>query len=202
MKYRKTWLKSSDKKEFYEYTFVMNNIYYIEFVKSHINFIKKNYFNYIECTNFNKLKKYLFYCELFHHAISTHHYYHIKNNGKKFKPILNLYYDMFELIKNYVDNMSHIFVDNNVLVCQHNMMGEIDLINNFNEIVELKVAQQINLKYILQVLMYNIMYNCDKNDYRLNFINFMRGEEIMINMCIKNEDKDKLIKIFQEYSYN
>ena len=39
----------------------------------------------MECYNFKSLKKLQFFCEVFMHSIRSHHYYHIDNNGKKFK---------------------------------------------------------------------------------------------------------------------
>lgn len=192
-------------KPFDEYTAFIDNQYYYDIIDSCLdkitNFYKK-YKKYDKIEDFNKLKKIQFYCEVFHHALSTQHYYHIKNNGEKFKSLLYLYDDMFEQIKNYVLNMSHNFVENNKVIENFNMIGEIDIINDQNELYEIKVTQQINLKHILQLLMYNIMYDYDKENYKLNFINFMKGEEVIININLDKENKDNLIKIFQEYCYN
>jgi hypothetical protein len=198
----------SNLKPFDKYTFILNNKYYIEFVKTHLNDITTFYNKYKSCNDFKKLKKLQFYCEIFHHAVSTQHYYHIRNKGNKFKSILKKYHDMFEQIKNYVNNMTHHFVKNNVLIENFNIIGEIDLINDNDELFEIKVAQDINLKYILQLLMYNILYNYDncanKNteNYKLNFINFLKGEEITINLNLSLENRNKLIEIFQTYSWN
>jgi thymidine kinase len=207
-----TLIKSRNKnnlQEFEKYSFVLNNEYYKQFVKSNITHIQKFYKKYRECTDFNKLKKLQFYCEVFTHAIQTQHYYHIQNRGIKFKPILLKYFDMFEQMKNFVDKMTHIFIEHNKYIENYNLIGEIDLISDKFELFEIKAAQDINLKYILQLLMYNIMnekinYNkLDKNiinNYKLNFINFLKGEEIIININLTNENKEKIIKLFQQYS--
>jgi hypothetical protein len=207
-----TLIKSRNKnnlQEFEKYSFVLNNEYYKQFVKSNITHIQKFYKKYRECTDFNKLKKLQFYCEVFTHAIQTQHYYHIQNRGIKFKPILLKYFDMFEQMKNFVDKMTHIFIEHNTYIENYNLIGEIDLISDKFELFEIKAAQDINLKYILQLLMYNIMnekinYNkLDKNiinNYKLNFINFLKGEEIIININLTNENKEKIIKLFQQYS--
>lgn len=187
--------------EFCNYSFVLNNEYYIQFVKSNIDYIKKFYKKYRECKDYNKLKKLLFYCEVFHHAIQTQHYYHIQNRGLKFKTMLIKYSDMFDQIKNYVDVMPHIFIEHNIYIEKHNLSGEIDLITIDNKIYEIKASQDINLKYILQVLMYNIMTE-HKEIYTLNFINFMKGEEVKVEIKLSHEQLERIIYIFQTYSWN
>jgi hypothetical protein len=187
--------------EFCNYSFVLNNEYYIQFVKSNLNYIRKFYKKYKECDDFNKLKKLLFYCEVFHHAIQTQHYYHIQNRGTKFKYILLKYSDMFNQMKNYVDNMQHIFVEHNIYIEKYNLSGEIDVITDDDKLYEIKAAQDINLKYILQLLMYNIMTE-QKDTYILNFINFLKGEEVKIELNISYENLEKIINIFQTYSWN
>ena len=187
--------------EFCNYSFVLNNEYYIQFVKSNLNYIRKFYKKYKECNDYNKLKKLLFYCEVFHHAIQTQHYYHIHNRGTKFKSMLIKYSDMFDQMKNYVDNMQHIFVEHNIYVEKYNLSGEIDLITDDNRLYEIKAAQDINLKYILQLLMYNIMTE-HKETYTLNFINFLKGEEVKIELNISTEQIERIIHIFQTYSWN
>jgi ATP-dependent exoDNAse (exonuclease V) beta subunit len=204
-----TLIKNRNKnnlQEFDKYSFVLNNQYYKQFVKSNIEHIRKFYKKYSECTDFNKLKKLQFYCEVFTHAIQTQHYYHIQNRGIKFKQILLKYFDMFEQMKLYVDNMQHNFIEHNTYIENYNLSGEIDLISDKNELFEIKAAQDINLKYILQLLMYNIinnkLENVIENNYRLNFINFLKGEEVIVNLNINNENKENLIKLFQQYSWN
>ena len=188
--------------EFNEYSFVIRNKYYLEFVQSNIESIKKNYIKYKECkeyNDFNKLKKLQFYCEIFQHSIQTQHYYHIANKGSKFKNILALYNDMFNEIKNFVDQMDMKFVIFNEYIDNYNLIGEIDLIDSNDELWEIKVAQDINLKYILQLLMYNIMKE-KKTDYKLNFLNFLKGEKIIINLNLDNDKVNYLIDTFQKYS--
>ena len=198
MKYKN---KSSGHK-FEEYTFVLNNEYYIEFVKSHIESIKKFYDKYKNCKNTYKLRKLLFYCEVFHHALSTQHYYHIKNKGDKFKSVLIKYSDMFREIDEFVKSTDFNFISNNKYIENYNIIGEIDLIDNSNELWEIKVVKDINLKHILQLLIYNIMNekNEKNEEYRLNFFNFAKGEKIEINIKINLENINKIIGLFQTYS--
>ena len=184
--------------KFNDYTFVLNNEYYIEFVKTHLDEIKKFYNKYIKSSVPNKLKKSLFYCEVFHHALSTQHYYHIRNKGSKFKKILSLYNDMFNEIDNFVQNTDFNFISNNKSIENYNIIGEIDLIDTNNELWEIKVVQDINLKHILQLLIYNIK-NEKKETYKLNFFNFSKGEQIHIDIKLSLQEIDRIIEIFQTH---
>ena len=87
---------------FDNYTFILNNQYYQKFVKNNLEYIKKNYNKYISCNNIKKLRKSIFICEVFHHALSTQHYYHIDNHGEKFNSVLVRYADMLTEIEKYV----------------------------------------------------------------------------------------------------
>ena len=44
------------------------------------------------------------------------------------------------------------------------------------------------------------MYEYERENYKLNFINFMKGEEIIININLNKENKNNLIQIFQLYA--
>ena len=162
------------------------------YVLNDINNNNINYLKYLECNDVDKLPKYLFFCEVFEHAINTHHYYHINNSGKKFKLILKSYAELFTKIKNYVDTSEDVFIDNNVPIYNFNLIGEIDLIDSNNKFIELKATQDINLKHILQLLLYNIM-NEIKSEYELNFINFLKGEKIKINIKLTEEDIKQIL---------
>lgn len=185
--------------EFSDYTFILNNQYYQTFVKDNLEYIKKNYKKYIACKDIKKMRKLIFICEVFHHALSTQHYYHISNHGYKFKSLLIKYADMLTEIEKYVDNNNFDYNSNNQFIENYNLMGEIDLIDTQNELWEIKVVQDINLKHILQLLFYNIMIEKQEN-YKLNFFNFARGEKILMNINLSNDKINKLIDIFQTYS--
>ncbi len=187
--------------EFNEYSYVIRNKYYLDFVHSNLDMIKKNYKKYKECTDFNKLKKLQFYCEVFQHSISTQHYYHISNKGYKFRLMLALYNDMFDQIYNFAHNTQYEFVNFNQIIENYDLIGEIDMIDNQDNLWEIKVAQDINLKYILQLLMYNIMKE-RKNKYDLNFLNFLKGEHVNINLELDDDKITRLIEIFQKYSFS
>ncbi len=197
-----TLIKTKNKQnllEFNQYSYVIHHGFYLNFVHSNIDNIRKNYNKYKECNDANKLKKIQFYCEVFQHSLNTQHYYHINNKGYKFKTLLSLYNDMFDQINNFTENMEYNFVLFNQYIENYNLIGEIDMIDENDELWEIKVAQDINLKYILQLLMYNIMKE-KKTEYKLNFINFLKGETVKINLSLDMEKINKLIDIFQKYS--
>lgn len=179
-----------------EYTYIIKNSYYNLYVLNEIEYIKSNYKKYLECNDIEKLPKYLFFCEVFEHAINTHHYYHINNKGKKFKNILKQFQPLFIEIQNYVtNNNTDIFIDHNIPIQNFNLIGEIDLIDSNNNLFELKATHDINLKHILQLLMYNIMTEI-KSEYQLYFINFLKGEKISITIKLTQDEINKILLLF------
>ena len=146
-----------------------------------IEHIKINYENYIKCTNNVEIRKYIFNITNLLYSMETQHYFHILNNGKKFKNILIIYKDLFDNIDNYVNTTSDKFIKFNILINKWGLNGEINIIEKNNIIWELKTTD-ISLKHILQVLMLNIMNNYEtykkNNIIKLNFINILKGEKI------------------------
>ena len=78
---------------------------------------------------------------------------------------------MFDQIYNFSQNTNYNFVHFNQIIENYGLIGEIDMIDDQDNLWEIKVAQDINLKYILQLLMYNVMKS--KNTYDLHFLNFL-----------------------------
>jgi hypothetical protein len=116
--------------------------------------------------------------------------------------MLSLYNEMFDQIKNYVDSNDLIFKEFNQYIEEYNLIGEIDMIDEFNELWEIKVVKNISLKNILQLLMYNIMYYSERDNYRLNFFNFLKGEKIHIQLNLEIDKIKRILEIFQTYSTN
>ena len=106
---------------------------------------------------------------------------------------------MFDQIKNYVDSIDLNFVAFNNYIEEYNLVGEIDIIDEFEELWEIKVVKNLSLKNILQLLMYNLMYYSYKqqNSFRLNFFNFLKGEKIHINIDIDDDKIKRILEIFQ-----
>jgi hypothetical protein len=189
----------------YLHTIINNEFYYNNTIKRN-EWIKKKYNEYLTCSDHNKFYKKLFYIILITHSIDTQHYFHIKDKGNKYIKMIDLYNDMFNDIHKYVINMTDVFINNNCFVTlnvgKYELVGEIDLIDDNNILYELKCAQDISLKYVLQLLMYNIMYYKDEfnifdnRQIKLNFINFLRGKKVIIDLNLSNEDINKILSIF------
>jgi hypothetical protein len=41
-----------------------------------------------------------------------------------------------------------------------------------------------------------------KNQYKLNFLNFLKGEKVIIDLNLDDDKVNRLIEIFQKYSYS
>jgi len=185
-----------------KYSFLIINNYYKTFVLNNKEWIKKIYDKYTDFTdldNLNKFKKILFYCEIIQHALQTQHYYHIKNKGSKYATLLLLYKDMLDKIVEYVKTIPDDFIEFNKYIEAYDLCGEIDAIDSNNQLWEIKVVKDIQLKHILQLLLYNIMNNKQTN-YKLNFINFLKGEKVIINLNLDEYKINRIIDIFQKYS--
>jgi hypothetical protein len=191
--------KMSRSNELNTYT-IMNDGYFKAFIFNHIDKIKCNYEKYLTCQSYDKIKKYLFQIICLIYALETQHYFHVTNNGKKFKYILTQYDDIFNELHTHVMTMDTIYTDHNVGVSKWDFIGEIDLLENDN-IWEIKCVSEITLKHVLQVLMYNIMYNSsimtlDTTTINLNFINVLRGNITIIKMQLSRQNIMAIIEIF------
>lgn len=205
---------------------IVNDGYFKSFILSMKNIIKDNYEKYLKTEDTDKIKKYLFNIIVLIYSLETQHYYHAKSNGKKFKPMLDLCNELFDRIKHFAYTTDLNFVSNNVLVNKFGIFGEIDLIDDNKNIWEIKCTSDISLRNTLQVLMYNIIYhdcdtleNCQSNftkisaekssskkdilscntekvPIKLNFINFLKGEIIKIEMNFSRECILEIIKVF------
>lgn len=186
--------------EFNKHLLVNDPYFNISIIKK-IDWIKKKYESYLSSTDFEQLKKSLFYLILVLHSIDTHHYFHVDNKGMKFKPILENYDKLFNLIYKYVQKSSELFDCNNGYIYNFDLKGEVDLIDENGEYVEIKCVKDIGLKHVLQLLVYNIMKLSEiKKDtiynFNLRFFNFFKGEEVKIK--IEMDKVNEIIDIFQK----
>ena len=165
--------------------------------------IEDTYTKYINTTNTKKIRIYLFQIMVIIYSLDTQHYFHAKSKGHKFKSILQSCTDLFDKIQEFAFDTKINITEFNTPVSRFNLTGEIDMINNKNEIYEIKCTSDITLKHLLQVIMYNIMYNkCDENkkdsNISTNFINFLKGELITINLILSKDKINRIIEIFTE----
>jgi hypothetical protein len=186
--------------EFNKHLLVNDPYFNVSIIKK-IDWIKKKYESYLSSTDFEQLKKNLFYLILVLHSIESHHYFHVDNKGMKFKPILENYDKLFNQIYKYVQKSTELYDCNNGYIYNFDLKGEVDLIDETGEYVEIKCVKDIGLKHVLQLLVYNIMKLSEiKKDtiytFNLRFFNFFKGEEVKIK--IEMDKVSELIDIFQK----
>lgn len=185
---------------------IVNDGYFKSFILSLREKIEENYKKYLTTSNREKIKKYLFEIIVILYSLDTQHYFHALNGGKKFKDILTICDDMFNNIKKFAYNTDMIFEKNNVLIQSNNFIGEIDLVDSKGAIWELKCTSDISLKHIMQVLMYNLILDKNLDDnlenkfenkiININFINFLKGEKIIMKINLTPDEIKRIKEIF------
>lgn len=179
---------------------LVNDPYFNVSIIKKINWIKKKYESYLSSTDFEQLKKDIFYLILVLHSVDTHHYFHVDNKGTNFKHILDSYDELFNSIYKFVKRSNEIYDCNNGYIHNYDLKGEVDLIDLDGNYIEIKCVKDVGLKHILQLLVYNIMKLDEiKKDtpyeFKLRFFNFYRGDEI--NIEIKSDKVSEIIDIFK-----
>jgi len=170
---------------------IINNNYYELYISQNKEWIKEVYEKYLTCEEPSLLKEYIFNLQVILSAIESQHYYHIKSKGKKLLYIKTKFDELFDKIINFVINDPASYTVRNKLITGFDLIGEIDLETTNGEIVEIKCVRDINLKHILQVLMYNLMTKPEllhtPEPITLRFINLFQGERI--NITIQSDKK-------------
>jgi hypothetical protein len=184
---------------------IVNDGYFKSFILSNRLIISENYKKYITCNNTVKLRKYLFNIVLLLHALDTQHYFYVANKGKKFKHILKDYAMIFNELDMYVYQTDMIMSDSNVAVMKMDFVGMVDFVEQTDEsnvLWEMKCSTEITLKNVLQLLMYNIMYDnmilttLDTSNIQLNFLNLLKGTTTCITLSLSHEDILEILQIF------
>lgn len=193
-----------DKNHDFDKHTIVTEGYYKYYVISSRETLKANYEKYLKTKNMKMLRTYLFNIIVFKYSIETQHYFHIKMKGKKFRNMLTDCSELFDQIENFAESTNLNFTDFNVHVENSTNKGEIDAleeVDGIKYIWEFKCTSEISLKHVLQVMMYNILYNkldcLEENEtYNLviNFINFLKGEVINVKIQL---DHDKVATILQ-----
>jgi hypothetical protein len=193
--------KKFDKNFEFNKHLLVNDPYFNVSIIKKIDWIKKKYESYMSSTNFNELKKDIFYIIVVMHSIDTHHYFHVDNKGQNFKHILETYDELFNLIYKFVKKLDKIYDCNNGYIYNFDLSGEVDIIDEEGNYVEIKCVKDIGLKHILQLLVYNIMKlnNLEKDKmhkFDLKFFNFYKGDEVKIE--IYTDKINEIIDIFKK----
>lgn len=194
------------------------NGYYQTFILEQKKWIKNLYKKYLKCKNTVQIREILFHLLVIRHSIDTQHYFHIKSKGKKYEHILTVFKDMFDEIENYVDDMDYNFVKSNKIVDRWQMISKIDLIDDNDKLWYIKCSNEISLKHTIQSAVSYLMYNVHiiddifqiidyidgktndqpkHIDVIINYINFMKGEEISYIYTLKQETIRDIIMILQ-----
>jgi hypothetical protein len=179
---------------------IINNYYYELYISQNKEWIRNSYEKYLECTDSSSLKKYLFNLQVILSAIESQHYYHIKSKGEKLRYILTKFNDLFDKIISFVESDTEEYSVNNQLITGFDLIGEIDLETTSGDIVEIKCVRDINLKHILQVLMYNLMKKPDLLENPeaiiLRFINLFQGERVAITINTISPSYKEIVNLF------
>ena len=96
--------KKFDKNCAFNKHLLVNDPYFTISIIKRIDWIKKKYESYMSSTDFEQLKKDIFYIILVMYSIDSHHYFHVDNKGKNFKSILVDCDKLFNHIYKYVKN--------------------------------------------------------------------------------------------------
>lgn len=195
-------------KSFDSHTIAVNG-YYQWFILNQIKWISDLYRKYIKCKKSTQIRKLLFYLMIVIHGIKTQHYYHIKTKGKKYINILHDFNDMFVDIENYVETSDHNFVTNKMIIDRWNMVGYIDIVDDREHIWNIKCNTEITLKHTIIAILHTLMHNDklindDFNnsnkviDLDINFINFLKGEEIVYSFSLTSAVIKNIIEILRK----
>lgn len=185
---------------------IVPDSYFKMFILSNKEKIKKTYEKYLKCKNEIKIRKYLFKMLVIIYALETQHYYHVLNDGSKFKYIFEEYDDLFNKIKDFCVRENLSIQDTNIFVNKHELTGHIDFIscdkkNNIIRYYDIKCCSDITLKHIIQQTICQILnenlddYNNINNELYLNFINLMTGKNIKINLSLSKDKIKEILKI-------
>ena len=162
--------------------------YYQLYILEQKEWISKLYSSYKKINDTIKLREIIFYLCVITYSIKTQHYYHIKSKGAKFKNIINEQKSFFDDIDNYVSNLEHNFIANNISINKFNVNANINVLDDDNNLWFVRCANEISLKQIIYSIITHYLYNEEENNkiIKLNYINLIKGVEITYAYNINN----------------
>ena len=211
-------LNNNDRKKYIEIENILNtyslehtipNYYYKFFILSNLDQLKEAYQNYLYCDNKTIIRKYLLYIIRYIYSLETQHYFHTKNNDQYFIDLSTEYTDLFDKIYIFLQKKKILINKINVPIPinKYNLIGEIDFIDNDDNIYDIKCTRDITLKHIIQQVIYTILYHqlydSDKQTHHLtlHFINFMTGTITKIKLNLSKKQITDILSIFTEKIY-
>lgn len=176
--------------------------------------ISKTYARYLNANSYDydytKILVDFFYLIVVEYAYNINHYYYITDHGNEKINLLTSGAELFEKMNSYIQynyiTCSLVF-KKNVFYSKLLLMGEIDFIERFEfteNIVEIKCAKEISIKYYIQLLLYNFCYHYKKKEYdklywnKFKIINILTGIEYSIIMGISPNKMFELLSIVAE----
>ena len=184
----------------YEYlcdTLENNKEFYIECENYVINYSKKDLLNSIKILENGVLDpiKHIFNITIYYYQKNTETSYlwnvDFKEELNDLMPYINSIIKYAEEVKNSGETFT---LHKSIRHPKLPLVGEIDLYND-NKIIDIKFSNNLNVKHILQVLLYQHLINPNfKDDYSLELWNFYLGNKYIIKLD-KNINIFKLLKI-------
>jgi hypothetical protein len=142
------------------------------------------------------------------HSLDTQHYFHIISKGIKYEHILKDFQQMFDDIEQYVDEIDHDFISIHEPISRWGMVSRADMIDDQNMIWTIKCTGEISLKNTLHAIVSTLMHNTDliTDDFvidtsesqvsiDINYLNFMKGEEITYSYNLSTDEISRIITI-------
>lgn len=184
----------------YEYlcdTLENNKEFYIECENYVINYSKKDLLNSIKILENGDLDtiKHIFNITIYYYQKNTETSYlwnvDFKEELNDLMPYINSIIKYAEEVKNSGETFT---LHKSIRHSKLPLVGEMDLYND-NKIIDIKFSNNLNVKHILQVLLYQHLINPNfKDDYILELWNFYLGNKYIIKLD-KNINIFKLLKI-------
>lgn len=207
---RDTINRTFDRNKQFDSHHISPNGYYQWFILDQKIRIKNLYQKYMKCRNSSQIREILFHLLVVIHGIDTQHYFHIKSKGQKYKHILDDFKNLFDELEEYVDEMDHSFNMINDNVSKWGIISKIDMIDYYDKIWTIKCTNDISLKHTLQSIISFMLYdplfpdhdfipNDDLMEINVNYINFLKGEEITYQYNLSQLIIKKIIDIITKH---
>ena len=189
---------------------------FVKIIELNMNDIVDTYTRYLNSEAYNYDYKNIlvdfFYLIVVLYAYDINHYFYINNHGQDKHKLLNSGLELYEAINNYVSyNYLTCELDIKILVkySKLNLLGEIDFMEKYHSvgtenIVEIKCAKEISIKYYIQLLLYNFCYYYEKNitknlfENKFKIINLLTGLEHNVIIEISPTNMFNLLNIIAD----
>lgn len=182
-------------------------------IQNNLDDIRSSYQRYLNPKlyqyNYVDILEDFYYLIIVQYAYDNNHYYYINDHGSSKIDLLISGLDMFHAMAKYVASnytACSIVPKVSVQYDKLDLIGEIDFVEIYDDtinIVEIKCAKEIDIKYYIQLLLYNFCYNyqnniCDFFRFKCKLLNLLTGTEYYIVMSISPTNMFNLLIILAE----